>query len=396
MSYFYDIRIEKVRKNKKIDLKKNTVKKRGYFIQSVKYRLPTEPSPRAQKNTLLARSTYTLRTMQTNFRQMSKMTETRPSNSSLYDSEIPPQFILYTLPPSSNCVGSKKCLSIVKQNDMDSYFAPTSSGLKYASVIKVINAALLDIESCPEWLVGVPTLFETGNACVYKGESACTRLQAISMGASRKYWVKKGNIPNTRSQSQFGEQTTRSSFPNVNPGQTMNPARMPSKSIRTNYTRPSYSRTGQSMTFDSKKNGGSTEELQRSFASRQGQVPASLERSMPASSLIQSSKKDTDTLFKKAMSTAANAPTATQNTMIATAFDMSEYNTDEAAEHKLPESVVRKAKMNAKKVASHSQDLIAKAKNTGTHAMPFAAQSDGGHVDLASAFQKRKSSYTTR
>jgi len=291
-----------------------------------------------------------------------------------------PKYVLYALPPASNCNGSKECLRIVKENNMETMYAPSESGLEYSPVVKVVNAGLLDLEECPEWLVGVPTLFETGSSCVYKGESACARLQSVSSSANRKYWLTKAAVRNRASSGMA-----------IRSGSTSNMRNFTSRSTR----QPNRSyRAGQSMTFDSKKGAGTTEALQMSFASRQGTAdPTSMGNKRAGGVGGQSvgsanQSEESSNGFKSIVSTTADAPNPSGG-MIATGFNTDDYNTAEAAEHKLPESVIQRAKAAAKrKTGMTSESLLSEAKMQQSTKM--TAAEDTGSVDLASAFQKRK------
>lgn len=322
----------------------------------------------------------------TSDRRLSMKPTFRKSNMSTEPKDEIPKYVLYALPPSSNCNGSKECLRIVKENNMETMYAPSESGLEYSPVVKVINAGLLDLEECPEWLVGVPTLFETGSSCVYKGESACARLQSVSRSSNRKYWLNKAAVHNRA--------------PSGMSSRSDNTQNMQNLAIRsTRQSNRSY-RAGQSMTFDSKRGAGTTEALQMSFASRQGTAdPTSIgdkrTRGFQRPTMGSMNKsEESSNGFKSVMSTSVDAPN-TGGGMIATGFNTDDYNTAEAAEHKLPESVIQRAKAAAKrKNGMTSKSLLSEAKMQ--QATKITSAEDTGSVDLASAFQKRKTLLKSR
>lgn len=100
-----------------------------------------------------------------------------------------PKYYLYALPTSHTCVGSKACIKCVKDNALDTSYAVSQSGVNYSPIVKFINVTMLDLDKCPPWLIGTPTLYETTTRIVYKGQNALVKLQGIARSDSRQYWI---------------------------------------------------------------------------------------------------------------------------------------------------------------------------------------------------------------
>lgn len=100
-----------------------------------------------------------------------------------------PKYYLYALPTSHTCVGSKACIQCVKDNALDTSFAVSQSGIQCSPIVKIINVTMLDVEKCPPWLIGTPTVYETDTRIVYKGQNALIKLEGIAKSDNRQYWI---------------------------------------------------------------------------------------------------------------------------------------------------------------------------------------------------------------
>lgn len=102
---------------------------------------------------------------------------------------IESKYYLYVSPPNHNCKGSRLCTQWVKNHSLDTLYVVSESGHAYMPIVKIINVAMLDLDKCPSWLIGTPTLYETSTRSVYKGQNAFAKIQGISESPTRKFWI---------------------------------------------------------------------------------------------------------------------------------------------------------------------------------------------------------------
>lgn len=105
-----------------------------------------------------------------------------------------PKYYLYVLPMSHNCKGSEACYKCVKSNKLDTLYAVSESGSQYAPIVKTINVTMLDLDKCPQWLIGTPTLYETSTRSVYKGQNALGKLEGIAESPARQFWISESEL----------------------------------------------------------------------------------------------------------------------------------------------------------------------------------------------------------
>lgn len=114
------------------------------------------------------------------------------------------KYYLYALPTSHNCQGSQACTRCVKSNALDTSYAVSDSGTQYTPIVKIINVTMLDLEKCPPWLIGTPTLYEPGTRSVYKGQHALAKLEGVAESPARQFWVTQSDAQAMRSGSGIG------------------------------------------------------------------------------------------------------------------------------------------------------------------------------------------------
>ena len=103
-------------------------------------------------------------------------------------SDTKPDYYLYKL---GSCPACKQCLQVVTKNALEKCEPVSGSQL-----LRVIDVSSFDTSRLPDWLNGVPLLFDNTENCVYRGKSAYDKLKGIAE-MKRRRRLRAGITPPT-------------------------------------------------------------------------------------------------------------------------------------------------------------------------------------------------------